>query len=299
MRSRLWVLGAALGTSAVAHVGLAGLSWSQPETVLDGGALSGAASLGSSFADLVTYIPDSSIVTAVSTSAQASAAKISATTLATIDAVDHVVSRPISATQIETKLAILTPAPVQPLVTVTRAKVVAGQPLTSTQAVLPPVRPQTRLQPVPKEEPVAKETPKKNKTPVKKQAVRVPQQGNATANARRGSQAAAEVTPSGGGSGAAKTTAKQAGNGALKSYKTTVLRKISRARARGAGARGSVHVAIRISAGGAVNAVSVAKSSGNTRVDRAALAKVTNAGNFGSTPNGQAVRYTVRVDVKG
>ncbi len=302
MKSRVWILVAALGTSAAAHVGLAGLSWQPNDAVLDGGALAGAASLGSSFADLVAYIPESPKVSAVSTLMPTSVTEISATALATVEAVDHVVTTQIAATQIETKLATLTPAPVQPLVTVTRAKVTAARPLTSTQAstsVLPPVRPQTRVEPVPQEEPVAKPKPQKKKTPAKKQVAAKSQRGNATANARRGSQDAEQVAPNGGGTGATETTAKQAGNGALKSYKTAVLRKVSRTRARSAGGRGSVHVSLRISAAGAVSGVTVAKSSGNTRVDRAALAKVSGAGNFGATPNGQAVRYTIKVDVKG
>jgi protein TonB len=123
-------------------------------------------------------------------------------------------------------------------------------------------------------------------------------QGNAEATSRTG-QSEGTVARQQTGNTAATTTSRQAGQGAMRSYQSKVLRRVARASARGAGARGTVQVSLAISPTGRLAGVRVARSSGNPRVDRAALNMVSSAGPFGATPKGQSLRFVIRVDVKG
>ena len=123
--------------------------------------------------------------------------------------------------------------------------------------------------------------------------------GNAQANAARGQRAGTAQGKTADSNAAAKSTAKQAGTSALRSYKSAVLRRVARTRAPNAGDRGSVLVQIRIGTSGALANASVAKSSGSSRVDRAALQTVNRAGPFGPPPGNNPVTYTIRIDVRG
>lgn len=64
-----------------------------------------------------------------------------------------------------------------------------------------------------------------------------------------------------------------------------------------AGQRGSASVAFAIGENGALRAVRIARTSGNSRIDQLALATVRNAAPFPPPPSG-AVAYTIRIDFR-
>ena len=77
-------------------------------------------------------------------------------------------------------------------------------------------------------------------------------------------------------------------------YASKVWSQLARHKPR-AGQRGSTSVSFAIGENGALRAVRVARSSGNTRLDQLALATVRNAAPFSPPPSG-AVSYTIRID---
>ncbi len=77
-------------------------------------------------------------------------------------------------------------------------------------------------------------------------------------------------------------------------YASTVWSALARHKPR-AGQRGSATVVFAIGGNGALRAVRVGRSSGNTRLDQLALATVRNAAPFPPPPSG-AASYTIRID---
>lgn len=119
-------------------------------------------------------------------------------------------------------------------------------------------------------------------------------QGNATTNASAGQA-----------SGASGATARQsgtdgqqqaAGTTAASNYPGLVMRKLSRAGRPRTAARGTAIVAFSIAASGAVEAVSLSRSSGSAALDSAAVGLVRGAGPFPKPPAGARRSFSVRID---
>lgn len=121
-----------------------------------------------------------------------------------------------------------------------------------------------------------------------------PKPGNAKRNARAGAatgkpDAAARQSGTGG-------RQKAAGNAAASNYPGLVMRRLSRAGKPRVNARGSAFVAFTISAKGGLSAVSLARSSGSSALDRAALRLVRGAGPFPKPPQGARRSFSVKIE---
>ena len=77
-------------------------------------------------------------------------------------------------------------------------------------------------------------------------------------------------------------------------YSSKVWSALARHKPR-AGQSGSATVVFSIGAGGALNGVSIGKSSGNARIDQLALATVRGAAPFPPPPSGPA-SFSIRID---
>ncbi len=300
MRYKTWIIPAAFVVSSMAHAGLGAINWSTEPTGIDGGAVAGDAALGTSFADLVdgvmTAPPDQIIPPAASDALeplepiapqQAASAATSDHSLSTVDAADEILSshkaQALTATATALNAAVTRPVLLSSTPTVQTLEAA------KTQTII-----QAKLEPAPKAKPKTTTTARK-----KPKAQPKPAHGNTKVNARKGNKITGQEDKHGAGSGAKKTATAKVGSGALSSYKTKVLRKVARARHRSAGDRGTAYISVSISPSGTVGGVSIARSSGKSRVDRAALQMVKGAGPFGATPNGRPLSYVIKVKVKG
>lgn len=86
-----------------------------------------------------------------------------------------------------------------------------------------------------------------------------------------------------------------AGTAAASTYPGLVMRRIARAGRPEGRARGAAVVAFSISPGGALSAISIARSSGTAAFDRAALAVVRNAAPFPRPPAGARRSFSIRI----
>ncbi len=107
------------------------------------------------------------------------------------------------------------------------------------------------------------------------------------------SQAAAKA----GATGAKAGKAKGGSNVSPKAYQNSVFKKVKKRFKAGKG-KGSAMVSFTISASGDLAGVSLAQSSGNASVDKAAVDAVRRAGNFGPPPDGKTVTYTIQMGVQ-
>jgi protein TonB len=95
-----------------------------------------------------------------------------------------------------------------------------------------------------------------------------------------------------------KTTPASSGNAAAANYPGKVFAKIARTRQRNAGGRGVVHVSFHVSASGQPVRIAVSRSSGNARVDKAALAHVKRAAPFPRPPSGARTRFVIPIEFR-
>ncbi|WP_306151301.1 TonB family protein [Roseovarius sp. MMSF_3281] len=119
--------------------------------------------------------------------------------------------------------------------------------------------------------------------------------GNAKRNARAGDAKGkrdAEARQSG-----TRGRKQAVGNAAASNYPGLVMRRLSRAGKPRVNARGASVVAFRISANGALGSVSLARSSGSSALDRAALRLVRRAAPFPKPPQG--ARRSFSIQIKG
>ncbi|MRU16607.1 TonB family protein [Roseovarius sp. A21] len=164
-----------------------------------------------------------------------------------------------------------------------------------TPAVTRSLRPKTRsaaFEAAHKQRP----TPEPKRKPQKKTAkpkAKPAEQGNATRNARAGeatgkTKATARQSGSGGNQ-------KETGNAAASNYPGLVMRKLSRAGKPRVNARGAAVVAFSIGGNGRLTSVSLARSSGSSSLDRAALRLVQRAGPFPKPPRGAQRRFSIQI----
>lgn len=156
-------------------------------------------------------------------------------------------------------------------------------------AVSRSLRPQMRTpefeeanKPAPKPKPVAKPRAKP-----------APQGGGAARNARAGN-------PTGNAAAKARNTGNNGrkaapGNAAASNYPGLVMRKLSRAGRPRVNARGTAVVAFSITSGGGLASVSLARSSGSSALDRAALGVVRSAAPFPQPPSGARRSFSIQI----
>ncbi|MBU2937778.1 MULTISPECIES: TonB family protein [Pacificibacter] len=281
---------AALGLSITLHVFGAGWGQSAPSPVLEGAEVSGAVALGLGFEDLVKasagakatsapitepVTPDAVVAAATPTVVTASASRVSLqpsrTPMMAAKATPH------DASHVDHK-----PAPAAEPRKITGQSVTAQTDVSKPSATRPTPRP-AKQNPAPRAQ--------------KKTEPRQAKAGNAPVSARKGqATGAAQGTKAETSKNATKSTAKTAGDGAVRSYKSTVLRKIARVPKRSAGARGKAMVGITISASGVIAKVVIVTSSGHAGIDKVAMAQVKRAGPFAPPPNGKSLNVVVRFE---
>ncbi|MBU2868195.1 TonB family protein [Pacificibacter marinus] len=281
---------AALGLSITLHVFGAGLGQSAPSPVLEGAEVSGVVALGLGFEDLVKARAGAKATSAPVTEPVTPDAVVAAATPTVMAAIAPPASLQPSPTPMMAAKATpndashvgYKPAPAAEPTIITGHSMTAQTEVSKPSATPPMPRPAKRQAAAPAQ---------------KKTEPRQAKAGNAPVSARKGQAAGtSQGTKAETSKNATKSTAKAAGDGAVRSYKSTVLRKIARVPKRSAGARGKAMVGITISASGAISKVVIVTSSGHAGIDKVAVAQVKRAGPFAPPPNGKSMNVVVRFD---
>jgi len=127
----------------------------------------------------------------------------------------------------------------------------------------------------------------KRKTKTKKNARKKSGSGgNTKTNANRGS------------SGSKNAKAKKKGNAAASNYPGKVYSKIARTRRRSAGVSGKALVRFKVSSSGQLAGISIARSSGNGKVDNAAIAHVKRSAPFPKPPAGAKRTFVIPIQFR-
>lgn len=143
---------------------------------------------------------------------------------------------------------------------------------------------------------VQKSSPKKTRTKAKKSQPAATGKQSQTQRSAQNDSGKSSVTASrGGGSG---SKAKAAGNAKASNYPGLVYRKIQRTRQKRVGGRGSVRIRFSVSSSGGLVGISVAKSSGSSKIDQAALAHIRRAAPFPRPPKGARRSFTIPIDIR-
>ena len=155
---------------------------------------------------------------------------------------------------------------------------------------------------VPEVVPVPRKAPKRPETHrVAKKAQKARVAGNAKVNQRKGATIATVGKHAGRGGGRQGAASEGAGNAAKDNYLGKVQRKLQRAaqrvypkREQRRGIEGAARVSFVIHQNGSVTDVRVVRSSGNQRLDKAAIKAVSRAAPFGKAPFSSS-RYVVSI----
>jgi protein TonB len=146
-----------------------------------------------------------------------------------------------------------------------------------------------KKRPAPKRQP-KQQTQKKTSKPKADPA----KQGNAARNARAGEATGkTKATARRSGSGGRQTAT---GNAAASNYPGTVMRHIARVPRPRASSRGAAVVRFSISERGGLSALRLARSSGSSRLDRAAMTVLRRAAPFPRPPRGAKRSFTIRIE---
>lgn len=100
------------------------------------------------------------------------------------------------------------------------------------------------------------------------------------------------------GKSKSKPLSANSGNAAAANYPGKVYARIARTRQRNAGGKGVAHVSFHVTASGQAVSVTVSRSSGNARVDKAALAHVKRAAPFPRPPAGARTRFVIPIEFR-
>lgn len=286
-----------LGSAFVASIALhaSGILASAPlaPVVLFDGAPPGVALLGDSFADMAMGAPASPPVTATTTPV--------APETTPSDTPDQTPNAMVVPDATPTATGTLALAPTAP--TATASPVTTATPPAPTQptplspietitAIAPPIvhsADATTLRPQRRPADLGQEPPE---PPAQQQQAAA--SGNADQNATLGSsdgQQSGQATAASSGSNAVSNTV--ANTQAAANYPGQVMRQISRTRRERLNARGVALVSFAISQSGGLASVSIAQSSGNARLDAAAVNHIQRAAPFPAPPAGAQTRFAV------
>lgn len=189
-----------------------------------------------------------------------------------------------------------------------KPETVAAQPTVRPEPVVP--KPAQAIKPVetvetvtPMEElarvptPVAKPKQKTREKPRKTSAgTRAAKSDVNNKSGKQDGKKSAKVASS--GKSTKKSASRNAGNAVASNYPGKVYARIARTRQRNAGGRGVAQIRFNISSSGQAVHISVARSSGNTRVDRAAIAHVKRASPFPKPPAGAQTRFVIPIEFR-
>ena len=154
----------------------------------------------------------------------------------------------------------------------------------------------TSLRPKPRSKEFEKRvTPKKKVAKAEPKKAAQPR-GNAQQNATTGSNSASSTQKQQVAS-VGSSRKQEAGNAAASNYPGKVMKKISRVPKPRVGSKGTSVVAFTIAPGGALSAISLARSSGSPKLDQAALRVVRKAAPFPPPPAG--ARRSFSINIKG
>jgi protein TonB len=149
-----------------------------------------------------------------------------------------------------------------------------------TESLRPTVRPERPPEPVRRVE--------------KKPEPRQTQSGNARENAVAGTAQGSRRATANRQSGNAGRSA-QAGNAAAANYQGQVMQRINRTRKPRVATRGAALVRFSIAGNGGLGGVSIARSSGSTRLDTAAVQMIRRAAPFPPPPPGAQTSFTITI----
>lgn len=150
-----------------------------------------------------------------------------------------------------------------------------------------------KVTPQPKRKKQAAPAKRRVAEPAPKRQQKKASQAGAKQNTRAGTTSGkAQATARSSGSGG---KSKSAGNAAASNYPGLVMRRISRAGRPRVNSRGAAVVAFSISSGGGLSSVSVARSSGSSALDRAAVRVVRTAAPFPKPPAGARRSFTIKI----
>jgi len=308
----------ALFASSLLHVGAMAISPEFTQNVqVEGSEIAQAATLGSNFADLVKAGDE---LNPVETEETAEATSPTKTPLTEPVETPRNVTRPITPVTPSTvsptafKIEPVQSESLIPLSPVERLdafnpKLAVVQPPVekperldpkTTETQLEPVKPAETVIPVKKPKPVAKskvEKPKKMTQRKKTSAGSSKTKSNV--NNKSGSQdGKKKAKAASSGKSKSKSSSRNSGNAAASNYPGKVYAKIARTRQKNAGGRGVAHVSFSVTSSGQAARVSVARSSGNARIDRAALAHVKRAAPFPKPPPGARTRFVIPIEFR-
>ena len=176
------------------------------------------------------------------------------------------------------------------------AELTKTEPLKPVQTVSPVEEPTPIAAPLPKPkprpEPQEQEKPRAKSSPGSKISK---SQVNSKAGYQDGKTSASATVS---GKSKSKPTSANSGNAAAANYPGKVYAKIARTRQRNAGGKGVAHVSFHVTASGQAVSVTLSKSSGNARVDKAALAHVMRAAPFPKPPAGARTRFVIPIEFR-
>ncbi|MEL6414897.1 MAG: TonB family protein [Pseudomonadota bacterium] len=119
---------------------------------------------------------------------------------------------------------------------------------------------------------------------------------NSTQNAKRGNQSGSKKGRAAQTRSAPKRQSKKAGNAAASNYPGKVQADIARTRKKRAGARGTAHIRFTVTASGGLGSVRVSRGSGNSKVDRAAVAHIQRSAPFPKPPPGAQRTFVIPIE---
>lgn len=117
------------------------------------------------------------------------------------------------------------------------------------------------------------------------------QQGSSDQDATRGANSGTQDAASSNASSSNQGASQQGDSAAATNYPGRVWSKLQRGRRSGAAGRGTAVVTFRIASNGALVSVAIARSSGNARLDRAALRHVRRTAPFPAPPVGAKTSF--------
>ncbi|WP_208352096.1 energy transducer TonB [Pseudaestuariivita rosea] len=161
-------------------------------------------------------------------------------------------------------------------------------------AALPP---EAILQAEPEAQPVTQSPrPVQRPSPEQQKAEAPPRSGNSQQNSTAGSPDGQRTQTEARQSGANTGRSSQAGNAAATNYPGEVMRQIARVPRPQVGARGEATVRFSIASNGRLQSVSIARSSGSARLDRAALQVIQRAAPFPPPPVGARRSFSLKIE---
>lgn len=278
IKSSLLVKCLCVAVASVVVAAAASLRSAPAPVTLDGGGEAVKAALGTSFADmsigtLAALTPEQSITPLPAPSVQkpvVSATPVTPTTQTTV---------PVATTPLRATIPALTPATAPALQTLAAAPEASASPQQSS-------RPEQRDPVLAAPKPAAKLKAKQ----AKKQA-----SGTSTQRAKKGTATGAKKARAA-SKGKKKTTTTRSGNSAAAAkYPNQVMRRIARVSKPRVNSRGTAVVAFSVSGSGGLARLSIARSSGSSKLDQAALRVIKKAAPFPAPPRGAQRSFSIRI----